>query len=134
MGAGFHGGFGDTLYSNRVGQPVDSIIKTYEMALNPIVYAVSIANKYRIHLKSASNDIKIVYNPNIPDGVYGRISVLQPNVIEIGKYALQDEFSLANTIAHELSHSRDILNGRPISEDKAYNSGDSLESFMRGER
>lgn len=47
---------------------------------------------------------------------------------------MSDEATLANTIAHELSHARDYLRGITPLEAKAAAAGNALESFIRGFR
>lgn len=137
MGAGFHGGFGNTAGTNeryRIGKIVDPISKTYEMALNPVKYAEAVAKKYNIHLKGSGQAIKIVYNPELGMGQYGRTLRDSPDIIEIGPSALWSEKQLANTLAHELNHARSFLKKEGAPEPAAYNAGDSLQSYIEGGR
>ena len=48
--------------------------------------------------------------------------------------AFSSEEQLANTIAHELNHARSFLKGENAPEQPAYNAGDALEEYIRGER
>lgn len=50
---------------------------------------------------------KILYDPSIPPGQYGKTAKLNPMLIRLGNEAFSDERSLASTIAHELRHARD---------------------------
>ncbi len=127
MGSGFHGGFGLTLGAlirNRIGVAVEETVKDLQMALNPVVYAHAVVQKYGIHLKASGKAVQIVFNSNLAPGVYGRTRKNNPYVIEIGPAALVSEVELANTIAHELNHARDFIRGGNAPEKKAYASGD----------
>lgn len=97
MGAGFHGGFKNTI-RNRIGVVVDITKKTLEMALSPKLYADTIAKKFNIHLKGSGKEITIIFNTNLPSGVYGRTRKANPYQIEIGPSALRSEIELANRI------------------------------------
>jgi hypothetical protein len=64
-------------------------------------------------------------------------------IIRIGPDSLVDEPTLANTIAQELSHARDILAGRAgkphgfgdsVADGTPYGSGNALEAWIRGLR
>ena len=44
------------------------------------------------------------------------------------------EAELANTIAHELNHSRSWLRGGLAPEDTAYPAGDALQDYIEGGR
>lgn len=83
--------------------------KTYEMALNPELHANEVAKKYGINLRGSGQKIKILYNPKLASA--GRTQAITPNVIELGPSAYINEEELANTIAHELNHSRSFLRG-----------------------
>ncbi len=137
MGAGFHGGFGKTSGSNeryRIGKIVEPISKTYEMALDPVKYAEAVVKKYNINLKGSGQVVKIVFNPKLGMGQFGRTRKDAPNVIEIGPSALYSEKQLANTIAHELNHVRSFLRGGKAPEETAYPAGDALQSYIEGGR
>lgn len=135
MGAGFHGGFGNT-YGNqerhRIGVPVPPTRKTFEMALNPNFYVKTICDKYNIHLKSGQTQITIEFNPNL--AAAGRVVKSRPNVIELGTKAFINETELANTIAHELNHARSYLKGGHAPETTAYASGNTLEKYIKGKK
>lgn len=137
MGAGFHGGFGKTAGSNeryRIGKIVEPTPKTYEMALDPVKYAEAVAKKFNIHLKGSGQVVKIVFNPSLGIGQYGKTREATPNIIEIGPSALYSEKQLANTIAHELNHARSFLRGGKAPEDTAYPAGDALQNYIEGGR
>ena len=135
MGAGYHGGFGNTHGSqerHRVGRAVSPTPKDLSMALNKEYYVEKICEKYNIHLKSGKTEIKIVINPDLAQA--GRVLGKRPNIIELGPNAFINETELANTIAHELNHARSFLKGGKAPEKSAYASGDSLEDYIRGKR
>ncbi len=135
MGAGFHGGFGNSYGSKeryRIGKPVPPTEKTLDMALNKDYYVKTICKKYNIHLKSGKTEIKIIINPDLEPS--GRVVKSRPDIIELGPKAFINETELANTIAHELNHARSYLKGGKAPERKAYASGNSLEKYIRGKR
>lgn len=137
MGSGKHGGFGNSQGSNeryRIGKPVPLTERNYEMALNPMHYANAISQKYGINLKGSGKKIEIVYDPNLAPGTSGKTTKANPYVIRLGPSAFYSEIELANTIAHELNHARDYIRGGIADEDPAYESGDALENYIRGER
>ena len=108
--------------------------KTYDMALNPELYANEVAKKYGINLRGSGQEITIKFNPEISRGRTGRVEKTSPNVIQIGPDALISEEELANTIAHELNHARDFLRGGEAIEPPAYDAGNALADFIRGGR
>ncbi|WP_375755125.1 hypothetical protein [Corallococcus exercitus] len=74
---------------------------------------------------------------------WGLPAPMRREVIRVGPDALADEATLANTIAHELSHGRDYLRSgihKPhgdmssVGDGTAYGAGNALEAFIRGER
>ena len=135
MGAGFHGGFGNTYGTQeryRIGKPVPPTEKNLEMALNKDYYVKAICEKYNIHLKSGKTEIKIVINPDLAQP--GKVVKSSPNIIQLGPSAFINETELANTIAHELNHARSFLKGGIAPENTAYASGDTLEEYIRGKR
>lgn len=135
MGAGIHGGFGNTRGNHeryRIGRPVPPTELTFAMVLNKSKYIDAILNKYNIHLKSGKHDIKIEINPNIVQA--GKVVKSRPDVIVLGPSAFRSETELANTIAHELNHARSYLKGGVAPEETAYPAGDSLEDYIRGKR
>ena len=133
MGAGYHGGFGD-ISRFRKGVQVSVTEKSLEMALNPKYFAETIAKKFNIHLKGSGRKIEIVINPDLPVGTAGMTREQYPNRIELGPTAFVSEVELANTIAHELNHSRSFLRGGSAPEARARRAGDSLAKYIRGER
>lgn len=135
MGAGIHGGFGNTYGSQeryRLGHPVPPTTKDLAMALNREYYVEKICEKYNIHLKSGKIGIKIAINSELVPA--GRVVKSRPNVIELGPKAFISESELANTIAHELNHARSYLKGGNAPEKTAYASGNTLEEYIRGKR
>ncbi len=120
---------------NRIGNPVNPMDKTYEMALNPELYANEVAKKYGINLKGSGQKISILYNPELASA--GKTRAVKPNVIELGTSAFVSEEELANTIAHELNHARSFLKGGDAPEwgkGGAYPAGNALAEYIRGER
>ena len=120
---------------NRIGNPVNPMDKTYEMALNPELYANEVAKKYGINLKGSGQKISILYNPELASA--GKTRAVKPNVIELGTSAFVSEEELANTIAHELNHARSFLKGGDAPEwgkGGAYPAGNALTEYIRGER
>lgn len=135
MGAGYHGGFGETIgCRNRIGFPIPVTERNYDMMLNPTLYVNKISKKYNIHLKGSGNKIDIIYDPNMKHGVFGKVYESNPYVIHIGPDAMISEVELANTIAHELNHARSYIKGGRAPEKSAYKSGNTLEEYIRGER
>ena len=137
MGAGYHGGFGNTQGSgerNRIGNPVPPTERTYEMALNPVYYAGVVAKKYRMKMTCEGKEIQIIYNSKLPEGNPVKVRESNPTVIELGRSAFYSEAELANTIAHELNHVRSFLRGGNAPEDPAYDSGNALADYIRGGR
>ena len=135
MGAGIHGGFGNTRGNRarlRIGTPVPPTEKDLRMALDPQYYANVIASKYNIHLKGSKQRISIVFKPALYSA--GRVREKAPNIIEIGPLAFISEREWANTIAHELNHARSFLKGGNAPENTAYASGDKLEEYIKGRR
>ena len=106
--------------------------KDLSMALNKDYYVQKICEKYNIHLKSGKTEIKIAINPDLFPA--GRVVKSRPNIIELGPKAFISESELANTIAHELNHSRSYLKGGNAPERTAYASGDTLEDYIKGKR
>ncbi|MGI6032984.1 MAG: hypothetical protein ACOX69_06155 [Coriobacteriales bacterium] len=137
MGAGMHGGFGDTAGSDsrfRIGQEVEETKKTLDMVLSKVFHAKFIANKYHIHLKGSGKKIEIVFDPDLPLGVAGKTSARNPFRIVLGPSAFVSEEELANTIAHELNHARSFIRGDKAPENTAYSAGNALADYIRGER
>ena len=137
MGAGKHGGFGNTVGSKpryRLGHNVPESEKTLDMMLNKSFHAYAIAVKYRIHLRGSGKQIEVAFDPNLPLGVAGKTSAKNPFKIVLGPAAFISEEELANTIAHELNHARSFIKGGSAPENTAYLAGDSLASYIRGER
>lgn len=126
---------------------------SYEMRLDPEGYAYAVAEKYGINLKGSGQKISIQIDNSLNRGVYGKSGEMNPTVIILGEAAFYDEATLANTIAHELSHCRDYLRGagrlnpqlhKPHGQTDSlnisggvrtvYGAGNALEAYIRGER
>lgn len=90
------------------------------------------APRITIPFKSGKTEIQIVVNPNLAPA--GRVVKSRPNVIELGSKAFINETELANTIAHELNHARSYLKGGRAPESTAYDSGNTLEKYIRGKK
>ena len=137
----------------REGTPVNPMEVTYQMRLNPEGYAYAVAEKYGINLRGSGQKITIVVDDSLGMGTYGKSGEAYPTVIVLGKAAFIDEITLANTIAHELSHCRDFIRGAGLSnqqlhkphgqvdslnspggERTVYGAGNALEAYIRGER
>ena len=137
MGTGNHGGFGNTYGSEarfRKGRPVPDTPKTFEMAMDRLAYATVISKKYRIHLKGSGQKVIIMYDPDLPMGIYGKTYKKTPNIIYVGPNAFVSETELATTIAHELNHARSYLKGRRAPEKTARKSEKALKSYIGGKR
>jgi RHS repeat-associated protein len=116
----------------RLGQAVAPMEKTLEMALDPEVYAQSVAQRYGINLRGSGQQISLKFNPSLVSA--GKSRQATPTIIEFGPSALRSEAELANTIAHELNHARSWLRGGLAPESTAYAAGDALEEFIKGLR
>ena len=116
----------------RIGKPQEPTEKTLQMALDKESYAYTIVEKYSINLKGSGRKIKIRIDETIPQP--GKIRKNEPDVIILGRSAFVSEEELANTIAHELNHSRSYLKGGDAPEKTAYDAGDALAEYVRGER
>ena len=120
---------------NKIGNPVNPMDKSFEMALNPKLYANEVAKKYGINLKGSGQKVSILFNAGLTSA--GKTRKINPNVIELGPSAFVSEEELANTIAHELNHARSFLHGGDAPEwgkGGAYSAGDALAEYIRGER
>jgi hypothetical protein len=139
------------------GRPVVPTPKSYEQALDPELWLNAVARKYNINLRGAGGTpITVKYDPALKvEGITlwdegGR-------VIRIGPRGMVDEATAANTLAHEVSHGRDIIRAQQagitsmkeanrlgflkphgdslsVGDGTPYGSGNALESFIRGER
>ena len=137
----------------RKGEPVSPMEVSYEMRLNPEGYAYAVAEKYGINLKGSGRKITIKLDGSLSKGIYGKSGEMNPTEIILGEAAFYDESTLANTIAHELSHCRDFLRGAGRSNPNlhklhgqadslnirggvrtVYGAGNVLKAYIRGER
>ncbi|QSQ22933.1 VCBS repeat-containing protein [Pyxidicoccus parkwayensis] len=116
----------------RVGQEVQPMERTLDMALDPEVYAYAVARRYGINLRGSRKTITLKFNPSLVSE--GKSRQATPTVIEFGPRALRSEADLANTLAHELNHARSWLKGGKAPEPQAYAAGDALEEFIWGLR
>jgi len=135
-----------------LGEPVIPLNKTMDMALDPNLYARAVADKYGINLKGSGQNINLMFDVELGAGT-GRLGrTLEAEgglIIRFGPDSLIDEATLANTLAHELSHARDYLRGagrlnpqlhKPhgtsisIGDGTPYGSGNALESYINGGR
>lgn len=111
-----------------------------EHGLNKDAYLLAVADRYGINLRG----VKPIYDPALPPGQLGLTKRMDGGrVIRIGRDAFVDEPTIANTIAHELSHARDYLRGgvhKPhggigsLADGIPYGSGNALEQWIRGRR
>jgi len=115
-----------------VGEAVQPLDKTLDMALSPELYARTVAERYGINLRGSGQGIELVFNPELKAAGISRQAT--PGIIEFGPSAMSSETELANTIAHELNHARSWLKGGVAPESTAYRAGDALEDYIRGRR
>jgi hypothetical protein len=128
----------------RLGKPATQLERTYEHALSPQLFVEDVAANYGINLKGAGQKISVLYDESLPAGQLGVTRALEGGrVIRIGPDALVDQATTANTIAHELSHARDYLNGgihKPhgsassMGDRSVYGSGNALQDWIEGKR
>jgi len=116
----------------KVGEAVQPLDKTLDMALSPELYARTVAERYGINLRGSGQGIELVFNPELKAAGISRQAT--PGIIEFGPSAMSSETELANTIAHELNHARSWLKGGVAPESTAYRAGDALEDYIRGRR
>lgn len=112
------------------------LARTFEHALHPQLYIDDIVAHYRMNLRG----VKALYDPTLESGKLGVTRASEGGmVIRIGRDAFVDQPTLANTIAHELSHARDYQRGihKPhgaASSDgdgSVYGAGNALERWIR---
>jgi hypothetical protein len=115
------------------------LTRTLEHALNPQSYIDDVVSHFGINLRGT----RAIYDPSLAPGQLGVTRAAEGGrIIRIGTDALVDQATLANTIAHELSHARDFLRGvhKPhgnsssVGDGTAYGSGNALEWWIRGSR
>lgn len=103
--------------------------------MNPQQYVNDIATKYGINLRGSGKNIKLVFDDSLKPGIKGVTREIEGGrIIRVGPEALVDEATLANTIAHELSHARDFMRGHHKPHSVVYEAGDALEDYIRGGR
>ena len=112
--------------------------RTMEHALNRQMYIDDVVEYYGINLRG----VQAVYDPALGSGT-GRLGVTREveggRIIRIGPDAFADQPTLANTIAHELSHARDYMRGvhKPhgdmtsMNDGTVYGAGNALEGWIR---
>jgi len=124
--------------------------KTFDHALDPNLYLADVAKQHGINMRGSGQKISIMFDDALPDGMAGSTREIEGgHIIRIGKAGMIDEFTIGNTIAHELSHARDFLRGAnrtnglheehghfdsPAGDRSVYGSGNALEEWMRGKR
>lgn len=129
----------------RLGRPAAPLERTLDHALNPQQYAEDVAAHYGINLRGSGQKISIEIDHALPPGQYGVTREIHGGrLIHLGPDAFIDQPTLANTIAHELSHARDFLRGgahKPHGDRSSvggdgsvYGAGNALEEWIRGLR
>ena len=128
----------------RLGKNVPPIERTFEHGLNPHQYITDVAKRYGINLRGSGQDISIILDESLAPGVLGVTREAElGRIIRIGRDALSDDATLANTIAHEVSHARDYLKGvfhkahgsaESIGDGSVYGAGNALEDWILGRR
>ena len=102
----------------------------------PQLYIDDVRAHYRLNLRG----VKVLYDPSLESGKLGVTRASEGGmVIRIGRDAFVDQPTLANTIAHELSHARDYrrgthkAHGDASSDDDGtvYGAGNALERWIR---
>lgn len=88
--------------------------------------------RYGINLRGSGQAITVRFNPDLVSAGLSRRAT--PTIIEVGPSAFASESELANTIAHELNHSRSWLRGGTAPEEAAYAAGDALSDYIAGGR
>jgi hypothetical protein len=115
------------------------LVRTLAHCLNPQSYIDDVAAHYGINLRG----VRAVYDPSLPNGQLGvTLGAEGGRIIRIGPAAFADEATLANTIAHELSHARDYRRGThkdhgsdaSVGDGTPYGSGNALEAWSRRRR
>ena len=128
----------------RLGKSVPPMERTYDHALSPQLYLEDLTQYYGINLRGAGQAINLLYDETLPPGQLGFTRAAEGGqVIRIGPDALADDATAANTIAHELSHARDYINGgihKPhgtdasLDDGSVYGAGNALEDWINGKR
>jgi len=111
---------------------------SYEEATDPDAvtsYLYRVAAKYGINLRGSGQTVTIRYDPGMnPTVGAGATDPAEGGlVIQVGNQSLREgEGRVANTIAHELNHARDLLrNGQWTStEEQAISAGENLELYI----
>ncbi|MDC8011209.1 FG-GAP-like repeat-containing protein [Tahibacter soli] len=127
----------------RLGEPAEQIERTFDHALNPQLYIDDIVKHYRINLRGSGQTITAIYDETLPRGQLGVTKISEGGrIIRIGPDAFASQATVANTVAHELSHARDLLRGLEkdhgdnfsIDDGSVYASGNALEDWIDGGR
>ena len=127
-----------------VQQP--GIEKTWEHFEDKNKYLADIAAKYGINLRGSGQDIRAVYDEDLPVGQEGVTRKEDGGtVIRIGPYGMTSDTQTANTIAHELNHARYFLargnwdgeehgDAMSMGDGTAYGAGNALQDWIEGNR
>jgi len=126
------------------GRPSSPLERTYDRMLDPLSFAYEVATRYRVHLRGSKGSVVILLDERLRGtSIAGRTKESEGGfVIRINPDMLENEGSLANTIAHELSHARDYQKGiekphgdsESVNDGSVYGSGNALEEYIRGNR
>lgn len=77
----------------KAGEAVPPLEKTLDMALNPELYARTVAERYGINLRGSGQQIELVFNPQLKAAGISRQAT--PTIIEFGPSAMSSEAELA---------------------------------------
>ncbi|MEU4416822.1 hypothetical protein [Nocardia salmonicida] len=128
------------------GRSQPPVERTFENSLDKETYLYDVAAKYGINLRGSGREVRIVFDSELRTGLLGVTrSGDGGNVIRIGPDALVDDFTAANTIAHELSHARYYMrngtfdgevhgNAVSLADGTPYGSGNALQEWLEGQR
>ncbi|MFI0731860.1 putative T7SS-secreted protein [Streptomyces sp. NPDC021225] len=120
--------------------------RTLDNALDKDTYLRDVAEKYGINLRGSGQDIRVIYDPDLPPGQAGVTRAAEGGrVIRIGPSGIIDDATAANTIAHELSHARYYLKHQSfhgevhgdegsLADGTPYGSGNALQDWIEGNR
>jgi hypothetical protein len=113
--------------------------RTLDHALSPELYLNDVVKRYGMNLRGT----RVVFDPTLPPGKLGTTRAAERGmVIRVGPDALAGEATVANTLAHELSHARDYRRGMhkahgnrsSLGDRTAYGAGNALEDYINGNR
>ncbi|MFF1902893.1 ricin-type beta-trefoil lectin domain protein [Kitasatospora sp. NPDC058218] len=122
----------------------------YEAAMDRNGYLAAVADHYGINLRGSGKTVKVIYDADLNSGItYGTTREGDGGyIIRVGfKAFAEGEATVANTIAHELNHARELLaNGKWVRDDipefhgtedsfsdgTPYASGNRLQAHIEG--